>query len=1422
VRIRRVITICVALLFSVLTIGLGAAPASADSSPAIDVGDVTMARTTSGITNFVFPVTLEYASNNTVTVNYFTSDSSARANVDYTPEVGSLSFGPGVVSKTVTVPVIGSTLHKGNLAFNLQLSGSTNATVNHGTGTGTIIDPTLNPYVNLGNTNVTEGAGNAAVATFTATLSTASANPVTFRYTTSDGTARAGIDYTAKSGFVTMAPGQVTASITVPVLAMSVAAPYRYFFVNLGNPVNVTLGNTQGVATILNSNHTAFFTVDDTAVTASTSTTGTLNFAVRLASPATFPVTVDYGTSDGSATAAANDYVPAFGTLTFAPGTTVQTVPVTVGTQLASAVTKFMALSISGASTGGSVLRATGTGTIGGPTTGYHQLEVGDVGLVRGTSGTNPLAFTVNLSPAAASTVTVHFSTQDNSAVAPGDYTSASGTLTFAAGQTSQTATINVVGNTTTFVDKNFLLNLSAATGATLERGQAFGEISNGNLQPVVSVGSVALVKPASGTATAAFTVRLSSASPNPVTVHTQTSDGNATSAGGDYVSATGTVTIPAGQVTGTANVTVNGSTVAGPNLFFNLTISAPTDAVLAVLNTGTAFIANPNHAPTLSVNNVAVYAPLTGTATSNFTVSLSSASTQTVTVHYATSDDSATVVGGDYTSASGTLTFAPGTVSKTIPVTIGGTTIAHPSRNFFISLSSATNAAIVSSTGLDTILDDAVAPYISADNPSVPSGPSATTMTYTVSLSSASANPITVHYVTSDGSAVSGSQYTGTTGNLTFAPGVVTQTVPVTILPATVKITDRFFFLNLSAPTNALLASPSSGEGFILNTAVQPGITVGDVTIARPTSGTASEVFTLTLAPASLNTVTVNFATSDDTAHAPTDYTTTVGSATFTPGTTTQTVTVPIKSNAASTTDLNYFLNLSAAVNAQLLRTSAIGTLVDQVAPVVGKSYVTVSDAVVTVPSSGTATAAFSVSLALPATAPVYVRYSTGDNSAVAGIDYTAAHGTLQFAAGQTKKTVNVTVNGSSTSALDRNFSLSITIVSGPGTVERFNGSAYLLNPNPTALVGVAGPVVVIKGDSGTTNAVFTVQLSAAQAQTVQVDFTTFDSSATVAGGDYQQAIGTLVFAPGQTTQTVSVVVNSNTLPKLTTSYGLELTTPVGLVIGNQSSTGYILDPDVFTVTGSVVDPSGAAVAGATITRTGNNQPTATATSAANGTFSLPNTLNGKYTLTPTLAGKVFLPATLAVTVRGAAVANEVFIAYAGSAITGQTTVSAGAADAGVTVTRTGGGQATATATTDVLGYYVFGSLPNGTNYVVTPTKTGQVANPASLTSTIAGATVAKQDFVMVTAPFIIGRVVTAGVGVAGVTVTLTGGTQPSVKVVTDSLGYYGFSAVAASVSGTTYTVTPTATGHTFTPVSLNATVSTTANATGINFTES
>lgn len=156
-------------------------------------------------------------------------------------------------------------------------------------------------------------------------------------------------------------------------------------------------------------------------------------------------------------------------------------------------------------------------------------------------SGTVPETFTVSLSAASPNTVTVGYSTSNNSAVAGVDDAAASGTATFAPGITSQTVTVNVNGNTTAGSDLSYFLNLASPTNAVIAGTSAYGIIQNPNQNPTLSINTIAVYKAQSGTTAAELTVTLSSASPNTVTTTYSTSNGTGT-AGTDYVAKSGTL----------------------------------------------------------------------------------------------------------------------------------------------------------------------------------------------------------------------------------------------------------------------------------------------------------------------------------------------------------------------------------------------------------------------------------------------------------------------------------------------------------------------------------------------------------------------------------------------------------------------------------------------------------------------------------------------------------------------------------------------------------------------------------------------------------------------------------------------------------------------------------------------------------------
>ncbi len=109
---------------------------------------------------------------------------------------------------------------------------------------------------------------------------------------------------------------------------------------------------------------------------------------------------------------------------------------------------------------------------------------------------------------------------------------------------------------------------------------------------------------------------------------------------------------------------------------------------------------------PSISINDVTVTEGDSGTTNATFTVSLSKAGSNTITVDYATADGTATA-GSDYTAASGTLTFNAGETSKTITVQVSGDTVDESNETFYVNLTNPTNATIADGRGVGTIQDD-------------------------------------------------------------------------------------------------------------------------------------------------------------------------------------------------------------------------------------------------------------------------------------------------------------------------------------------------------------------------------------------------------------------------------------------------------------------------------------------------------------------------------------------------------------------------------------------------------------------------------------------------------------------------------------------------------------------------------------------
>jgi hypothetical protein len=318
-------------------------------------------------------------------------------------------------------------------------------------------------------------------------------------------------------------------------------------------------------------------------------------FTVSLSAPSSLPVSVQYATEDGTATAPADYDAVAVTTLTFEPGgPTSHTVGVRIAGDPADESNENFNVILAN-ETNATLADGIGVGTILDDD-GLPTLFVTGAQVPEGHPG--EAIVVVSLAPASGKTVTVRFATANGTAIAGTDFTpippavgpcspppdGASCTLMFAPGETSKAITINLLDDTLDEDDESFIVELSDEMNATFPNGNdRHGTVTiiNDDPTPSLSVGDTALTEGDVGTVNASFTVSLSAPSGRTVSVSYETASGSAT-APLDYTSASGTITFLSGETSKNVDVSVNGDTVFEPDESFFMDLRSPSAAAIA------------------------------------------------------------------------------------------------------------------------------------------------------------------------------------------------------------------------------------------------------------------------------------------------------------------------------------------------------------------------------------------------------------------------------------------------------------------------------------------------------------------------------------------------------------------------------------------------------------------------------------------------------------------------------------------------------------------------------------------------------------------------------------------------------------------------------------------------------------------------
>lgn len=529
--------------------------------------------------------------------------------------------------------------------------------------------------------------------------------------------------------------------------------------------------------------------------------------------------------------------------------------------------------------------------------------------------------------------------------LSPATLNAATFTVRGASGVVAGSFTYDVGSRTATFTPAaplaaNTIYTVTLTNGIKDTSGQGLNE--GIDLGPVVEqwrfttlLPSVAFASATYGaneiSSTATITVVLNAPSAQTASINYATTDGTAT-ASSDYTATSGVLSFGIGEIAKTFTVPMIDDAIQDNGTeTINLTLSAPVSATLGLVPTATLFLVD-NDATTVQFG-AATANVNENSGTVTIAVTLSRAAAFPITVNYATSNGTA-LADSDYTAAVGTLTFAPGEVSKTFSVNIINDNIFENNETINLTLSNVAPVSVTTSvpgnSAILTLVDDDPQPTVKFSNTAYGVGETAGSATIAVSLSSLSSLPVTVNYATSNGTATAGSDYTAATGTLTFNPGESNKTFTVAIAADPLDEDNEVIDLSLSAPTGATLGTPASATLTITDDDPAPTVQFEKPAFSV-SEGSGTTLITVTLSAPSGKLVTVSYASSDGSATEGDDYAAASGVLTFAPGATRQSIELSILEDALiegnETIDLTLSSPNSAALGDQQ---SATLTIVD------------------------------------------------------------------------------------------------------------------------------------------------------------------------------------------------------------------------------------------------------------------------------------------------------------------------------------------------------------------------------------------------------------------------------------------------------------------------------------------------------------
>ena len=921
--------------------------------------------------------------------------------------------------------------------------------------------PSLARFVRLGaaggattlsvsDASVNEGTAAANALVFTVSLNGTPSQTVTVNYSTAAGTAEAGVDYSTRTGTLSFPPGTATRTVSVPTLPDSLVEPNESLSLQLSSAANATIVDGSGIGTLVNDDVPAVPTLAINSVGVAEGSGGTpvAAFTVTLSGAASQNVLVSFRTQPGTATSPA-DFTSTTGILTFAGGTTVQTIQVPIVADTAVEPTETFTVELFNP-VNAQIELAVGTATIidddSGSVTATYLVtggadDVNEDGATFTTAGSQVwvgtggsaaasylgLRFAGVSIPAMATVTAAHLeitpaTTQWNALAfeTAAEASSNSAPFSSAAKPSQRVLLAPRVQHASdvqwTAGNRVSLEDISALVQAAVQQpgwaGQALTVLLKGTGG---AWGRKAVQAAESGSAVAPRLVVTYTASGAPVNQPPTITSATAAPATGMaplVVNFNGAATDPEGAALTFSWTFGDSTTGTGPSLAHTYAAAGTYVARLAVSDgTNTAQSApltitvGTAASPTLTVNDVTVTEGQSGTTAATFTVTLSAAGAATVTVGYATANGTAAAP-GDYASVSGTLSFAPGVTTRTIAVQVAGDTTVESAETFTVALSAPTNATIADGSGTGTIVDDDAA------------GGSPVTVAYEVSTGGDDVNEEGTTFTPGSTGAWIGNASSATASYFGLRFTGVT-------IPAGATISDAHLELTASSTQWNTVAFELAAEAVVNSAAFSTSSRPSQRTLLAPRVQHSSNVQWTSGTRYSLENIAALVQA-------------VINQPGWTPG---QALSVIARGTSGAWARKFVASSESGAASKPRLVVTYTASGGAPLLPVLS-----LSDASVTEGHSGAAPATFTVTLSSASLVPVLVDYATSNGAAAAPGDYTATAGTLTFTPGATSLTLQVPISGDTAVEADETFTVALSGAVG-ATIADATGLGTIVN---------------------------------------------------------------------------------------------------------------------------------------------------------------------------------------------------------------------------------------------------------------------------------------------------------------------------------------------------------------------------------------